>query len=132
MHLSYVITQREIYAPPLRTLLCPQNQSLCDEPKSTKRHTHIINDYERPVKNYYSTVDEYARFLDAHGHKAKRLSVIIIVLLVYPTNAAGVERIFSAVSWLKDKLSNRKSDRTLNASLHTKFNDCKIDDYSLL
>ena len=66
------------------------------------------------------------------GHKAKRLSVIIIVLLVYPTNAAGVERIFSAVSRLKDKLSNRKSDCTLNALLHAKFNDCKIDDYSLL
>jgi len=87
---------------------------------------------ERDTKNYYATVDAYESFLRRHGHRAKFLSVIILVLLVFPTNAAGVERVFSAISWLKDALSNRMLDRTLNASLHVKFNDCEIEDYSLL
>ena len=43
----------------------------------------------------------------------------------------NVERIFSASAWLKDALSNRKGDATLNADLHVKFNDCDVD-YSLI
>ena len=65
------------------------------------------------------------------GHRMPFLRVIILVLLVFPTNSAGVERIFSASAWLKDALSNRKGDATLNADLHVKFNDCDVD-YSLI
>ena len=86
---------------------------------------------ETPANNYYSTIDAYQTVLKDHGHRAPSLRVIILALLVFPTNSAGVERVFSATSWLKDERSNRKGDDTLNADLHVKFNDCNVD-YSLL
>lgn len=51
--------------------------------------------------------------------------------LVFPTNATGVERVFSAMAWLKNKRTNRILDDLLNARMHVKLNDTDID-YSLL
>lgn len=83
-------------------------------------------DYE-----YYSQTDAWADFLSSKSHKFRFLSVIITMLLVIPTNSAGVERIFSATAWIKNERRNRMLDDILNANLHMKFNATDID-YSLL
>ena len=82
---------------------------------------------QKQSKTYYSTSAAYQSVLRGEGHRMPFLRVIILVLLVFPTNSAGVERIFSASAFLKDALSNRKGDATLNADLHVKFNDCDVD-----
>lgn len=80
---------------------------------------------EEPARNYYMTPYAYQTFLNEEGYRLPFLSVISLVLLVSPRNSSGVERVFSATSWLKGLLSTRKGDATLNADLHVKFNDCK-------
>lgn len=100
--------------------------------KSAEIDTIDIDGLERQrSQGIYTQATAFQRLLTEYRHKIPYLSVIISTLLVFPTNSAGVERVFSATSWLKDALRNRMSDNILNASLHVKFNDCDLD-YALL
>ena len=81
--------------------------------------------------DYYSQTDAWQEFLASKRYNFKYLAVIVVLLLVFPTNSAGCERIFSATAWLKNERRNRMLDDLLNANLHMKFNRCNFD-YSLL
>ena len=60
--------------------------------------------------DYYTQTDAWGKFLKSDGHKYNLLTVIIEMLLIFPTNSAGVERVFSATTWLKNERRNRMLD----------------------
>ena len=96
------------------------------------RRSALNDDFSRTATHdFYSQTDAWAEFLEKKSHKFSYLPIIIIMLLVFPTNSAGVERIFSATAWIKNERRNRMLDDILNANLHVKLNPASID-YSLL
>ena len=81
--------------------------------------------------NAYSQSSAWSTFLKEKSSGLVYLPIIIVMLLVFPTNSAGVERVFSATNWLKNERRNRMLDDLLNANLHVKLNSSEID-YSVL
>lgn len=92
------------------------------------RRAALNDDHSRVSSDeYYSQTDAWAEFLTDHGYRFSYLPIIVEMLLVFPTNSAGVERVFSATTWLKNERRNRMLDDLLNANLHVKLNDTTID-----
>ena len=81
--------------------------------------------------NAYSQSSAWSTFLKEKSFGLVHLPIIIVMLLVFPTNSAGVERVFSATNWLKNERRNRMLDDLLNANLHLKLNPSEIDYSSL-
>ena len=106
-------------------------ESVSDDVEKSNRAA-LNDEYSRREKhNYYSQVDAWRKFLNRKKEKFWYLSIVIIMLLIFPTNSAGVERVFSATSWIKNVRRNRMLDDLLNANLYMKLNARDID-YSLL
>ena len=78
--------------------------------------TGLNDDFSRISNHtFYTQTDAWEKFWNLHRKKYKLLVVIIEMPIVFPTNSAGVERVFGATAWVKNERRNRMLDDLLNA-----------------
>ena len=116
------------------TLLSQRNSRAGIERREVEAGEEEFENYSLPA-NLLTMQQAFEAILTEFSGENPLLCLLITLMLVYPTNSCGPERIFSELTFLKTKLRNRLGEVTVNDLIHIRKNpleSVELDTKSIL